>query len=597
MIEKIKKAILFRIVNFLYPEIQRRTSRKIDIGKIKKFGPNSFFWGRNHYVSGHENLVIGENVHINDNCHIRAEGGVEIGDNTHISSNLVLYSINHDHKGNSLPYDLNMINKKVRIGKNVWIGINVCIAPGADIGDGCIIGMGTTVSGNVPPLSIVASPKSVIIGKRDENHYNELEKSKRYGAINGQLYNWSSTKKLKLKGDIYFSWRSTSELIQINNDLFVKKTYINTEDGKQVFETELSGLRKFQKYNWCPRLIDSGSNFLIIEYFNNELRLDQFKGEKSKELFADILWCLIDLHNEGYAHRDFHTKNIFITDSGIKIIDFETLINIEPNTDFYESYDFIGNLKLSPFQTNNMCVLSDSESSLSSLFNIKSISAIKHLLNEKVKSEMLNSSVTFKSQIKNKPGGRHTLRDSNIYATFDLKHTKVTHEEGQRNTKKRFEKFNLTEQQIANKTILDIGSNIGGTLLGLASMHPSKMTGWEYDEDKVNLANKITKYNGIQNLEFVVRDVELVNDNELNQFDIVFCLAVVEHLKNKEKLFEVLRKTCNETLYFEGNSNSDVEYIKRQLRLNGFSSIEYLGYSNDEKNQKDNNRPLFIAHK
>src|SRR5690606_23541026 len=124
---------------------------------IKKIGLNSFFWGQNHTISGCGNLEIGENVHINENAFIRAEGGVIIGDNTHISRNLVLYSINHDYQGDLIPYDNQMIKKEVLIGKNVWIGMNVCVVPGTTIGDGSIIGMGTTVSGDIPPLSIVGS--------------------------------------------------------------------------------------------------------------------------------------------------------------------------------------------------------------------------------------------------------------------------------------------------------------------------------------------------------------------------------------------------------------------------------------------------------
>ncbi|MCI0521459.1 MAG: hypothetical protein L0Z70_14530, partial [Chloroflexi bacterium] len=41
------------------------------------------------YVSGAKQLFIEDNVHINQNAFLRAEGGLHIGANTHISRNLV----------------------------------------------------------------------------------------------------------------------------------------------------------------------------------------------------------------------------------------------------------------------------------------------------------------------------------------------------------------------------------------------------------------------------------------------------------------------------------------------------------------------------
>lgn len=599
ILSKLKKTFLKKLAKSLYNElenIQLNKQTKYNHNKFKMFGPNSFFWGQNHLITGIENFEIGENVHINDNCFIRAEGGVSIGDNTHISRNLVLYSINHDYKGNALPYDNKMIFKEVKIGKNVWIGMNVCIAPGTTIGDGCIIGMGATISGNIPPLSIVGNPKAVIIGQRDENHYNTLEAAQKYGAENGNLYKWSKDDKLEKPKDKYSSSRSTSELIEKDGKLFLKKTFIDTSDSTNAFIAETNAYKMFQKYSWCPKIIEQGDNYLIIEYLPNEYRLDQYKGKKDKSLLGEILWCILDIYNEGFAHRDIHSKNIFVTNTGIKIIDFETIISQKKSIDFYESYDITGLGLKSPYQTQNMGVMNKLEYSLSSIFNINSVDEIKALLNERVKQQMLDSSITFQS--KRYVDSRHTLQTSNIYSTFNLKHIKVSAENGQRNTLKRFERFGITDTLIKNRTVLDIGSNIGGTLLGIADRNPLKMIGWEYDADKVNTANKLAGYNGIHNVEFICKDIETVVINDgMPEFDVVFCLAVVEHLKNKEHLFKVLGRVCKQILFFEGNANTDINFVTEQLKLNGFSKIEYLGFSDDEKNEQNNNRPLFVAHK
>jgi len=143
-------------------------------------------FGENLRLSGVENISLGDNVHIGSGAFIRGEGGLSIGDNTHISRNLVLYTINHNYNGVCLPYDNTMIEKPVTIGRNVWIGMNVCIAPGATIGDGAIIGLGAVVFGNVPPLAIIGVAQWQVIGMRDREHYEELERAGKFGGMNGR---------------------------------------------------------------------------------------------------------------------------------------------------------------------------------------------------------------------------------------------------------------------------------------------------------------------------------------------------------------------------------------------------------------------------
>jgi acetyltransferase-like isoleucine patch superfamily enzyme len=140
------------------------------------------------YISGPQFVEIGENVHINRGAFIRGEGGLTVGNNVHIARNLVLYTVNHNYKGEALPYDNTLIRKSVVIGRNVWIGVNVTIVPGVTIGEGAIIGAGTVVAADVPPMAIVGSAPLRIIKYRDKTHYESLDHALRYGAISGELY-------------------------------------------------------------------------------------------------------------------------------------------------------------------------------------------------------------------------------------------------------------------------------------------------------------------------------------------------------------------------------------------------------------------------
>jgi len=153
--------------------------------RIKNVGPSCHFGGR-CFISDRSSLVLGANVHIGRNGYIHSEGGVTIGDNTHISRNVTIYTVNHNYRGERLPFDSTSFRKPVSIGRNVWIGINVNIAPGVRIGEGAIIGMGAVVTKDVPPLAILKPGSEKATKFRDIVHYNNLDSKRMYGGINGR---------------------------------------------------------------------------------------------------------------------------------------------------------------------------------------------------------------------------------------------------------------------------------------------------------------------------------------------------------------------------------------------------------------------------
>ena len=62
--------------------------------------------------------------------------------------------------------------------------------PWRTIGDGAVIGMGCVVSKDVPALSIVGSKHQILLKKRDQQHYSDLEKAQRYGGMCGYRKRW-----------------------------------------------------------------------------------------------------------------------------------------------------------------------------------------------------------------------------------------------------------------------------------------------------------------------------------------------------------------------------------------------------------------------
>lgn len=600
--KKIKNKILFKLEQYLNIILKKREdqAKKKLINSVKVFGANSFFWGNKHVITGGENLIIGENVHINNNCYIRAEGQVQIGDNTHISRNFLLYSINHDFEGNALPYDNNIVKKKVIIGKNVWIGMNVCITPGTVIGDGAIIGMGTVVSGVVPALSIVGGAKWRVIGQRDLESYEYLEENKKYGGINGNLYKIDYNEVLLEVNKKVITKRGTIELIYVEDIKKVQKKFDPVLNGKISFENEKLAISVFSQYSWFPKS-EIFENAIITEYFDSERRvdflIDKLTPLELESLKAQIIFALIDIYKCGYSHRDIHQKNMFFTNGNLKIIDYETLIKRTQQTSFFDSYDIVARGEVSPFATNYTCFFSDFQYSINKLFAFKSIEDLKSYIQTIMFDEMIDVSNTFFTR-KNEQEGRHKLKRKLIYNTFDLKETQVDERNGQRNIEKRIKRFNIKAADISGKKILDLGSNIGGILLGLSKYDYKSALGLEYDLQKVELSNTIAAINSVNNVLFKQCDLESNDFFEVvsEVYDVVFCLAVIEHLRDKETLLKRLHTITKEKLFLEGNANTDINNLISSLKNVGFSKVDCLGLSDDEFYPENNNRPLFIAY-
>jgi acetyltransferase-like isoleucine patch superfamily enzyme len=141
-------------------------------------------YGRFRVTAAH-NLHLGDNVHINENAFIRAEGGLRIGDHTHISRNVVIYTMNHQYEGTRLPYDHHKVLQPVEIGRNVWIGMNVAIVPGVTIGEGAIIGMGSVVSQDVSALAVIGNQPFRVLKERDAARYERLDQAGAHSGMSG----------------------------------------------------------------------------------------------------------------------------------------------------------------------------------------------------------------------------------------------------------------------------------------------------------------------------------------------------------------------------------------------------------------------------
>lgn len=114
----------------------------------------------------------------------------------------------------------------------------------------------------------------------------------------------------------------------------------------------------------------------------------------------------------------------------------------------------------------------------------------------------------------------------------------------------------IYEKLLAGKSglnVLDLGSGNGSTVIKRLGNRPevSKIIGIEFEELNVENANK--KYGNdnirfyqadIEAPDFGVRLTEIMEENNIDNFDFINILALLAHLKNPSKLFKVLKVFC-----------------------------------------------------
>lgn len=114
-------------------------------------------------------LHIDRGTIIGDNALLDARCGLFIGKNVNLSSNVSIYTQQHDHRD---PYFAcpNPQNKKmsVEIDDRVWLGSNVIVLPGVHIGEGAVCCAGCVVTKDVEPYAVVAGIPAKKVGERPQ---------------------------------------------------------------------------------------------------------------------------------------------------------------------------------------------------------------------------------------------------------------------------------------------------------------------------------------------------------------------------------------------------------------------------------------------
>lgn len=117
-----------------------------------------------------DKLSLGDGAIIGDNAILDARRGLTIGRNVNLSSNVSIYTLQHDHRDPyfGLPSE-DKLKLSVEIDDRAWLGANVIVLPGVHIGEGAVCCAGCVVTKDVEPFAVVAGIPARKVNERPRN--------------------------------------------------------------------------------------------------------------------------------------------------------------------------------------------------------------------------------------------------------------------------------------------------------------------------------------------------------------------------------------------------------------------------------------------
>ena len=125
-------------------------------------------------IRGIHKLKIGKGTIVGDNTLLDARAGLTFGENVNISSNVSLYTYQHDHRD---PYFrcTSDNTKPIAISNRAWLGSNVIVLPGVNIGEGAVCCAGCVVTKDVEPYTVVAGIPAKKVNERSRDLQYEFK--------------------------------------------------------------------------------------------------------------------------------------------------------------------------------------------------------------------------------------------------------------------------------------------------------------------------------------------------------------------------------------------------------------------------------------
>ncbi|MCR5696860.1 MAG: acyltransferase [Marinilabiliaceae bacterium] len=123
---------------------------------------NVFHYGTE--IRGITDIQMGDGCIIGGKALLDGRSGLVFGNNVNLSSNVSIYTLQHDHRDP----DFGGIDGKVVIGGRAWLGSNIVVFPGVTIGEGAVCCAGCVVTKDVLPYTVVAGIPAKKVNERPQ---------------------------------------------------------------------------------------------------------------------------------------------------------------------------------------------------------------------------------------------------------------------------------------------------------------------------------------------------------------------------------------------------------------------------------------------
>ncbi len=118
------------------------------------------------YTASGDEIRLGRNVFVNQNCTFYDLSGLDIGDDVMIGPNVSLITAGHPLEPSQRRTAT--IGKPILIERNVWIAAGATVIGGVTVGENSVVAAGSVVTRNVAPNTLVGgNPARVIRSIRD----------------------------------------------------------------------------------------------------------------------------------------------------------------------------------------------------------------------------------------------------------------------------------------------------------------------------------------------------------------------------------------------------------------------------------------------